>query len=211
MTSGERIVARLGRALVIVVLGSAIGYVGQNPPGPGVTSWVDAVAVATKHEWHAENPPVGDLVVLPPASRTGLEQGDRIWTVLWLSAEGKLCGIFVDYAPKAQRRLPSHAGGFRLNEFPDAPDLAGIRSVWNGYLWMLAKVPPEVVSVTLVSDAGATATAQMVKVSTGAGAPVAFFVVTLYAADRSLGAVHLKATDASGRVVFTKTTDEVGM
>lgn len=119
-----------------------------------------------------------------------------------------MCGVNV-HRPVVNDSFCAHVG-----ESPGFPDVTGLVAAAtvssNGYLWLLGNVPLEVTSVTAASSAGPTATAKVLTITTDTGAPAAFFALTLSAADRSLGTVRFEGTDASGRVVMTRTTDALG-
>ncbi|WP_433063344.1 hypothetical protein [Dactylosporangium sp. CS-033363] len=203
--------AGLGLAALVVVAGG--GYlhrrfepaVGARPLFPAF----DPIAAAARSDLFTKNPPVGaPMVVSDRSSQPNLPPRKRFSMVVWYSADGKFCGSWVR-RPDGNAAFCSYVNVDGSPKVTDEPGMIMFSTLGDrGFLWVAGKVPAGVTSVTAVSTAGVTSTAPVLTMPDWA--PFSFFTMTLYSADQDLGTIRFTGAVASGQVVTTRDTDDLG-
>ncbi|GIH08299.1 hypothetical protein Rhe02_63660 [Rhizocola hellebori] len=195
-------------ALTLATL-STSGNVGPTRSASQAEGLLDPIAAAATTAFYQSDPPAGQPVIVSrPLERSDVPVNLRLWTVMWLSGTGRLCGALIAqsrsndgfcYTDQATQLIPAPGRAMSLNFVAD-----------KGYFQAKAFVQPGIATVTASTAVTPDQTATVVRLALPNGADIGLFALTLYARNVSLGDITWIFRDAHGNVVATEVTNEWG-
>lgn len=189
---------------------STSGNIGPIRPTPTEASGrVDPIVAAAATTFYHTDPPIDEPVIVSrPLDRSDVPIDRRIWTVMWLSSTGRLCGTLVNpigldtgfcYVDQATALTVAPGRAMSLNFTGD-----------QGFLQAHALVGPGIATVTASTTLTPDQTTTVVRFPLSNGTDLGVFALTLYAREGSLGDITWTFRDAHGSVIATEVTNEWG-